>query len=163
LNNISQGQLPSRVIVGLVKSSAFSGSFTTDPFKFEPFGLNHISLLSNGRAYPSVPLTAEFSKDFCRRAYYTLLESIQGPCLDRYSIGLSLQDFKTKSCIFAFTLQKTLNGPSQALPRRENGYLNAKLRFENDLTENINAIFILEYHNYVEIDSGRNVYLDYAA
>jgi hypothetical protein len=163
LNNISQGQLPSRVIVGLVRSSAFSGSFTTDPFKFEPFGLNHISLQSNGRAYPSVPLTAEFSKDFCRRAYYTLLDSLQGPCLDDYSIGLSLEDFKTKSCFFAFTLQKALNGPSASLPRRESGYLNAKLRFENDLTENINAIFILEYHNFIEIDSGRNVYLDYAA
>jgi hypothetical protein len=163
LNNISQGQLPSRVIVGLVRSSAFSGSFTTDPFKFEPFGLNHISLQSNGRAYPSVPLTAEFSKDFCRRAYYTLLDSLQGPCLDDYSIGLSLEDFKTKSCFFAFTLQKALNGPSASLPRRESGYLNAKLRFEDDLTENINAIFLLEYHNFIEIDSGRNVYLDYAA
>jgi hypothetical protein len=163
LNNISQGQLPSRVIVGLVKSTSFSGSLDSDPFKFEPFTLNHISLLSNGRAYPSVPLTADFSKDFCRRAYYTLLESLQGPCLDNESIGLSLDEFKTKSCFFAFTLQKSLNGPNQSLPRRETGYLNAKLRFENNLTENINAIFILEYHNYIEIDSARNVYLDYAA
>jgi hypothetical protein len=163
LNNISQGQLPSRVIVGLVKSSAFSGSFTTDPFKFENFGLNHISLLSNGRAYPSVPLTADFSKDFCRRAYYYLLDSIQGPCLDSYSIGLSLDDYKSKNCFFAFILQKALSGPGESVPRRETGYLNAKLRFDNNLTENINAIFILEYHNYVEIDSGRNVHLDYAA
>ena len=163
LNNISQGQLPSRVIVGLVKSSAFSGNLDADPFKFEPFGLTDLSLLSNGRAYPSVPLTADFSKDFCRRAYYTLLDSLQGPCLDRYSIGLSLEDYTTRSCFFAFTLQKALNGPSESVPRRETGYLNAKLRFHQALPENINAIFILEYQNYIEIDSGRNVYLDYGA
>jgi hypothetical protein len=74
-----------------------------------------------------------------------------------------LDDYKSKNCFFAFILQKALSGPGESVPRRETGYLNAKLRFDDNLTENINAIFILEYHNYVEIDSGRNVHLDYAA
>ena len=163
LPNISQGQLPSRVIVGLVKSTAFSGTLDTNPFKFEPFKLNHISLLSNGRAYPSVPITPDYSNDFCRRAYYTLLDSLQGFCITRDSLGITFEDFTTDTCFYAFTLSKSLTGPSPSLPRRETGYLNAKLRFEENLSENVNAIFVLEYQNFIEIDSGRNIYLDYAA
>ena len=61
LANISQGQLPSRIIVGLVSTKAFSGSVDTDPYKFQHFNLDYISLQCNGRAIPSIPPAACFS------------------------------------------------------------------------------------------------------
>ena len=163
LPNISQGQLPSRVVVGFVKTSAFSGTWEEDPYKFHHFDLDYISLQSNGRAIPAVPITTDYSKNFCRRAYYSLLDTIQGPCIDNESLGLTLEEYKQNSCFYAFTLSRAMTGPSEALPRRENGYVNAKIRFKDALKENINAIFFLEYHNFVEIDSAKNIYLDYAA
>lgn len=163
LPNISQGQLPSRIIVGFVKTASFSGSLSTNPYKFEHFGLDYISLQSNGRAFPAVPLTADYSKNYCRRAYHSLLDTVQGPCEDNESLGLSLDEYMNNSCFYGFTLSKALAGPSAALPRRENGYVNAKIRFINALPANVNAIFFLEYNNYLEIDNARNIYLDYAA
>lgn len=163
LANISQGQLPNRIIVGFVSTKAFSGSTDTDPYKFEHFNLDYISLQCNGRAIPSTPITTDYDKNQFRRAYHLLLDSIQGPCMDNESIGLSLDDYKTRSCFYGFTLARSLTGPSEAIPPRENGYVNAKIRFAKALTENVNAIFFLDYNNFVEIDSARNVYLDYAA
>jgi hypothetical protein len=163
LANISQGQLPSRIIVGLVSTKAFSGSVDTDPYKFQHFNLDYISLQCNGRAIPSIAITTDYDKGFYRRAYHLLLDTIQGPCSDNDSIGLSLEDYKGGSCFYGFTLSRSLTGPSEALPRRENGYVNAKLRFSKPLPDNVNAIFFMEYNNFVEIDSARNIYMDFAA
>ena len=163
INNVCQGKLPSRIIVGLVSSSAFSGTLATNPYKFEHFNLDFISILCNGRSYPSVPITADFPKGQCRRAYASLLDTIQGPCTDVESLGISLKDYITDTCLFGFTLAKVLTGASPALPREEEGYVNCKIRFAEDLKENVNVIFWMEHLNSCEIDSARNVYLDYAA
>lgn len=163
LPNISQGQQPTKLVLGMVTTKAFSGSTDTDPFKFQHFGLEYISLIANGRAIPAVPVTADFEKGHFRRAYHLLMDTIQGGCSDSESLGISLEDYKENSCFFGFPLARTLTGPSEALPRRENGYVNAKLRFAKALTENVNAIFFMEYSNFVELDSARNVFTDFPA
>lgn len=163
INNVCQGQLPSRVIVGLVKSDDFSGLKTSSPYKFAPHKLISISLQSNGKSIPEVPLETDYDRGVFRRAYHALLDTVQGPCVDAESVGISATDYTTKSCLYGFSLSRTLSGPNESVPRRETGYVNAKLRFSEALTENVNALFFLEYQNTVEIDSARNIYLDYAA
>jgi hypothetical protein len=163
LGNITQGQLPTRIIVGLVKTNAYSGSTSLDPYEFQHFGLDYLSLQCNGRAHPAVPLTANFSKDHVARVYQSMIDTIQGPCSDSESLGISLDNYKNKNCFFGFTLARALNGQQAALPPRESGYINAKLRFNNVLSENVNAIFFLEYNNSIEIDQARNIYIDFAA
>ena len=161
LPNITQGPLPDRVIVSLVTTKAFSGSMDTDPFKFEHFGLEYIHLIVNGRSIPAIPITADFNKDQFRRAYHLLLDTIQGGCSDSESLGISLSDYKERSCFFGFTLAKTLTGATQSIPRIENGYVNMKLRFASALKENVNIIFFMEYSNFVELDNSRNCFVNY--
>lgn len=163
LANVCQGQLPNRIVIGFVKTTAFSGSSTTDPFEFKHFKVDHISLQCNGRSVPAVPITADFESDVFRRAYHTLVDTIQGPCADSDSIGISATDYKDKYCFLGFTLSRALVGQVGALAPRESGYVNAKIRFKEALAENVNAIFFLEFQNFVELDSARNVHLDYAA
>ena len=163
LNNVCQGQLPNRIVVGLVQSSAFSGSYKSDPYKFEHFKLSNISLTCNGKLVPAVPYDLDFSSDVCRRAYYNLLDTIQGPCMEATDVGIDLTQYKENSCLYGFTLNRTLSGPNESLPTRENGYINAKVTFQEALPSNVIAIFFMEFNNFVEIDSARNIYLDYAA
>lgn len=162
LPNVVQGQLPSRIIVGIVKSSDFSGTATTDPFKFAHFNLEYISLQCNGRALPSVPITANFSKNQCLRAYESLLETAQGPCVDQESIGINLEEYRNRSCFYGFKLSRSLNGQHASLPPRDTGYVNAKLIFEKVLEDNCNIIWFLEFNNSIEIDATRSVYIDFA-
>ena len=42
-NNLFQGRIPNRVIVGLVLSEAFNGTVASDPFCFQKFGVSNIS------------------------------------------------------------------------------------------------------------------------
>ena len=51
-NNLFQGRIPNRVIVGLVHSDAFNGNVARDPFCFQKFGVSNIRQLVRGEEYP---------------------------------------------------------------------------------------------------------------
>ena len=51
-NNLFQGRIPNRVIVGLVLSEAFNGNVARDPFCFQKFGVSNIRQLVRGEEYP---------------------------------------------------------------------------------------------------------------
>lgn len=163
INNIVQGQLPSRVIIGLVSSDSFSGSYDNDCFTFAPNDLTQINLVVNGKSIPQKPIDMDFNKGKFRRAYHNLINTLQGTCSDTQSLGLSESEYKTRSCLFAFAISKTL-GSEEAIPTREEGVVSCKLTFEKDLTKNLNAVFCLEYqNNCIETDSLRNIFIDYPA
>jgi hypothetical protein len=161
LSNIFMGQLPVRLIVGLVRSKNYNGHKETDPFTFEHFNISHISLSVNGRQIPTRALEPNFEQKECRRAYHQLLETVLGPCQDERSIGISLNDYISGGkTLFGFTLVSDGGGSSSVAPRRS-GNINLRLRFNKPLTDNITVLMYAEFQNVIEIDATRNVTTDF--
>ena len=52
-DNIYLGQLPRRLIFAMVRDTAMSGHYQQNPFNFQHFTLNHLSLFENGEMVPS--------------------------------------------------------------------------------------------------------------
>ena len=50
-NNLFQGRIPNRVIVGLMHSDAFNDNVARDPFCFQKFGVSNIRQLVRGEEY----------------------------------------------------------------------------------------------------------------
>ena len=46
--NIFQGQLPDRIVIGMVDSTAFNGSFKKNPFNFKNYDMTYLELTVNG-------------------------------------------------------------------------------------------------------------------
>lgn len=160
-SNVFMGQLPNRMIIGLVKTTDYSGDFKTNPFTFKHFNLSHISLNVNGKQVPMRALEPNFPKGQFRRCYYNLMETVLGPCLDERSIGLSEEDYISNGKTF-FGFSITPDGNSNhALSSRVNGNINIHLKFRTALTDNITVIVYSELQNKIEIDAARNVYTDY--
>src|SRR5258705_2896316 len=57
-DSLFMGVLPERVIMGMVKHTAYNGTMTEDPFNFEHFNLTYISLNVNGES--TTPLLLDF-------------------------------------------------------------------------------------------------------
>ena len=57
------GLLPTRIIVGLVRNDAFSGSRTHNPFNFQNFGLTEIAVYTDGQQHgPGIkPLKIDYT------------------------------------------------------------------------------------------------------
>ena len=60
-SNFFTGQLPDRVLVGLVRDDAVAGSFSLNPFNFENYDVNSICLNVNGEQVPHVGLEPNFT------------------------------------------------------------------------------------------------------
>ena len=52
-DNVLMGQLPRRIVVGLVSNTSFSGVITENPFNFQNFGVNYFALYVGGEQYPA--------------------------------------------------------------------------------------------------------------
>ena len=73
LDNIILGQLPKRVILGFVNNKAYNGDYSLNPFNFNHYDINFLSLYVDGVQYPSKPLQPDFGKEkMFVNSYYTL-------------------------------------------------------------------------------------------
>ena len=78
LDNIFTGQLPNKIIMGMVRQEAYVGNHLKNPLRFEPFGVNYLSLNINGEMLPTVPYQPDFSDNIkeYRREYHDFMMNV---------------------------------------------------------------------------------------
>ena len=74
LENVILGRLPKRIILGFVNNKAFNGDRTLNPFHFQNFSINLLSLYVDGSQIPSKPLQPKFTGNSPQfvEAYHTM-------------------------------------------------------------------------------------------
>ncbi|XP_063911221.1 uncharacterized protein F54H12.2-like [Zophobas morio] len=165
LDNIYLGQLPKRCTVAFVSNRAFNGDFTLNPFNFQHFDMNYLSLCVDGQQIPSKPLQPTFnghSKKFINM-YHTLFSGT-GIHFMNEGNGLRREDYPNGYCITVYDLTPDLSGAS---PLHWNliktGSLRLEVRFNTALTETINCLVYGEFDSVIEIDKKRNIIIDYGS
>ena len=165
IDNVFLGQLPKRVIVGLVKNAAFNGSFTLNPYNFTHHNMNYFSMYVDGEQVPSKPLQPKFGGDdeLTVLNYHTLFT---GTGMNFSDTGNFIErgNYADGFCLMAFDLT-----PDQAASATShwnlvrNGSLRLDLGFNAALTETINCLVYAEFDNIIEVDRHRNVSTDYGS
>jgi len=163
LDNVILGQIPKRIIIGFVDNKAFNGNRSLNPFNFQNYKINYLSLYADGVQIPSKPLQPDFTKvGGYVDAYHTLFSGTgihflnQGNCISRGS-------YPNGYCLFAFDLTPDLSANSSShwnLVRH--GSVRIEVRFAEALASTVNCIVYAEYDNVLEIDSSRQVIVDFS-
>ena len=52
LEDMWQGEVPSRLVVGMVRSQAYNGDYNLNPYHFEHFDVSNIVFFVNGESTP---------------------------------------------------------------------------------------------------------------
>lgn len=165
IDNVFLGQLPKRVIVGLVTNAAFNGSFTLNPFNFKHFSTNYFSLYVDGEQVPSKPLQPSYAANSqkCIQAFYTLFTGTgmhnadSGNKINRY-------DYMNGYCLMAFDLTPDMSASDTSYWNLvRNGNLRMEVNFDTALTETVNCLVYAEFDNVIEIDRHRNVMVDFGS
>lgn len=60
--NLFLGQLPKRLVVGMVDSGAYNGSFDKNAYNFKHYDLNFLALYADGQQIPAKPLQPNFEE-----------------------------------------------------------------------------------------------------
>ena len=156
------GQLPSRLVVGLVLNSAFNGHHAQNPFNFRNFNLSEISVFLDGQQQHAIkPLKLDFTGGQYISAYLSLFSGTgkinkdEGNYIDR-------KDFQNGYALYAFDLSPDLAETDHFNLSRE-GSVRLALKFAEALQATISVIAFAEYENVIEIDRNRNVIFDFTS
>lgn len=160
IDNLYLGQLPKRCIIGFVQSKAFNGDIKMNPFNFEHFDYNFLSLYLDAIQIPSVPLTPDFKKNIYTRAYHSLFSGVGTPFSDLGN-NISREEYPKGFCLTAFDLTADLSSHDSHWNIIKSGCLRLEVKFEKPLAQTVTAIIFAEFDNIIEIDKNRNIAIDY--
>ena len=158
-SNVTMGQLPRRVIVGLVSNKAFNGSVDANPYEFKHYSISHMALQADGQQYPNTPLQPNFDEDKYIRSYMTLFEGT-GMLNDNKGHGIKRTAYKDGFALYAFDLTPDMTDGAH-VDLIKHGSLRMNLQFTKELPETVNVIVYAEYDNILQIDRARNVIVDF--
>lgn len=164
LDNVILGQLPKRIIVGFVDNKAFNGNRKLNPFNFKNYGINFFSLYVDGMQIPSRPLQPNFSKEepLYVEAFHTLFSGTGVHFLNEGN-SISRDGYSNGYCLFAFDLTPDLSANYAGHWNLvKHGSLRLEVRFEKPLDVTVNCIVYGEFDNVLEIDSSRQVIVDFS-
>jgi hypothetical protein len=149
VNLYQNGQIPKRVIIGLVKHSGKSGAFIGNPFRFEPCGISAVELLVDG-----LPVTKRFEPDFARGAYardYVELVKTAGKLGDS-SNGITYAQFANGRALWTFNMTGDLCNNDNGFHLISVGSLSLNLTFATATTETLSVVVYSEKTELVTID-----------
>lgn len=159
--NVVSGQLPRRIVIGFVNNAAFNGDFKLNPYNFEHFDLDYLSLNMGSQSFPSQPLKPDFKNGDYLQAYMTLFQGTGMLHADR-GHGIQRAHYCHGYTLYVFDLTADMCEGSHMDPIKY-GSLRMEVHFKTALQNTINVVVYSEYDNLIQIDRARNIITDFAA
>ena len=161
IESLFAGQIPNKVVLGMVKNSAFNGTYSQSPFNFSTFDINFAALNVDGRQVPTKGLHFDFNEGKWLDGYVSFLRCTGAYPYD-HSNAITGDQFEGGTFLMAFDLTPDLEGgSSDHISPRRNGTVKATLRFKTPLPSTITLIAYAQYDNVLLIDKHRAVTFDY--
>ena len=156
------GQLPKRIVIGIVDNRAFNGDLSLNPYEFKHCDLNFLSLHMDGQQIPWAPLKPSYATDNYIRAFFTQFSSGDGINTDTGNT-IDREEFKLGNTLYCFDLTPDLSSSSaHHFNIIKRGNLRVEMAFEHVLPFTGNVIVYSEFESVIEIDNARKVTHDYA-
>lgn len=151
--------VPQRIIVGFVRSAAYTGNSRLSPFNFEHFKIREIHISANGVNYPNVSLDLSWTGTGYTRALHEMYEAL-GLVRTAESNGISMEKYKSGWAIFAFNLTNSQD-TQPTFDLIKSGTTGIHVKFEDAVPEN--GIFMVVYgesQSLILLDNSRTVTTD---
>ena len=161
IENLVSGQIPSRIVMGLVSDEALNGALNKNPFKFDHFDLNFLALDIGGRQLPARPLQPNYTKGEFLDCYSTLFNNLTG--YGESSHDLTKDDYVGGNTFYCFNLTPDGSDGITHLSPRTSGQVRASLHFAKNLPATVALFVYCQFDNVLSVDRYRNVVFDFAS
>jgi len=158
-DNLFLEQTPTRMFLALVDTRAFNGRFQDNPFQFQTYDLNNLSLYLDGKQIPAKPLRPDYRSGQHVRAYHQLNLSLG--CANK-DVGnlISYDSFSKGYTVYGFDLTPSLlDGLQYELIK--SGALRIEMQFANALQQPVHVLVYGEFDSLLEIDRSRQIVKDF--
>jgi hypothetical protein len=160
-DNLFLSQTPTRLVVGLVSSSAFNGSYKGNPFNFRHWDVSYLNVTVDGRTTSGKPLIMDYAHNQYVRAFYgaNLAMGLVGKDAGN---DIDYRHFKNGYTLYAFDLSPSLlDGDQFEMPKA--GPVSLEFKFGAATPEPLQIIVYAELDSVIEISQTRQVLMDYAS
>ena len=159
IEDIWQGEVPSRLVVAFVKSQAYNGDFNLNPYHFEHFDVSDIGFFVNGEATPR----PAFKLDLANGIYIQGLNSlykITGKTMENSDIGITRDTYQQGYTLIGFDVDPTTSPDFRYVGKPREGHTKLEVRFKNGLPNPVTVILYATFPEIMTIDQSRNVRLE---
>lgn len=150
-DNLYTGQLPVRLVLGMVDNAAVQGSYTNNPYNFQHFGVTDLTLTVNGKA---IQHTMDFAGGNYLGSYASLFSALNKR-FSNFGNGINRLEYAKGYTLWAFDLTPDAScghsGPSNE------GSVRIEFRFKQALAKSVCLVCYSERPACVSIDKSRNV------
>jgi hypothetical protein len=160
-DNIFLGQLPKRLVIGMIPNAAFAGAVTMNPYSFEHFNINYMQIYTDGVPVLSKALKLNIDDGKYLHAFEALSKSFDKFDGEKSSI-IKREDWPRGYSLFSFDLTPDYDGDDH-YPLIKHGNLRLEMNFATTLTQTINVIVYAEFDNIIELSNSRNIQFDYTS
>ncbi|KAK3918351.1 hypothetical protein KUF71_000923 [Frankliniella fusca] len=149
-----------RIIIGFVTNQGFNGHYQSNPYNFQHFNLNYLSLFVDTQQIPAQPLTPDFERNLHIDAYNTLFSGTGIHWKDEGN-DITYAEYPRGYTLYAFDISQDLSANESHWNLQRQGIVRMVVKFSKPLTTAVNCIVFSEFNNLIEIDKNRNVVVDY--
>ena len=150
-DDIFTGDVPEFLVIGMVKSKAYTGDYTLNPFNFVHKKLSSLAVYINDESLPARPIRPNFTVGNYMEAFHNLFTALG---IDGKDAGLHInhEDFAAGYALFVFNLK-----PDQLPAVSRRGNLRIEGTFASAVDENLTLITYGRFPFLLQIDEARNV------
>ena len=154
MNDMFQGRVPSRVIVGLTPSKGYNGSYQDNPFYFPHMDVNYMAFYVDGVSRPDQPFTPDFANNKYVESFLSLSRGVGN---DRKNTGnyIDIREYPKAYALHVFDVHGTRHDNIYAQPSK--GQTMLEIRFAKPLPEPTVAIIYATFSACIEVDKARNI------
>ena len=158
LQDIWQGEVPSRLIVGMVKSEAYAGDYSMNPFHFQHFNVQTVGFYVNGEPTPRPPLKLDVADSDYIQGLMSLYR-VSGKLMENTDIGITRESYVEGYTLLGFDVDPTSSPDFRYIGIHKQGHTKLDIKFKSALTEPVTVILYAIFPEVLEIDQARNVKL----
>jgi hypothetical protein len=159
--NIFNGVLPSRLVVGMVDNDALNGVYTKNPYNFKHYNLAQLKLYLDGQQQSFNPIDTDFVNNQFIKAYLSLFEGT-GKFGKNEGVDIKRNEYSEGYTLFAWDLSPDLSDHDHLNLARV-GSVRLDAKFRAALPNTINVIVYAEFESLIEIDRNKNVLCEYSS
>ena len=162
-NLFSTGLLPKFIVIGMVHTEAYNGSYFKQSFNFQHFKISQLALHRDGQMIPyKRPYTLSYNKNggnFVTDAYVrSILQNTQMLNTNNNN-GIDMDDFANKGYTF-FTFNLTPDFDMNQVQQARDANLRLDMTFASALTHAINVIAYGIFDAKIQITGNREIIPD---
>ena len=154
VENVYQGGVPSKLIIGLVDQEAYDGNFSKNPLKFGHYDLASAGFYVNGIPTPKRPIRLDVKNNKYLDGLLSLYR-VTDKIWDNTDLGITRQTYKDGLTLLGFDVDPTSSSDFRYIGVTKIRHTRLELKFHKEISKPLVCIVYATFPGVIQINEAR--------